>query len=524
MSDDERHDGPSLGCVRPSEPLWTLNSGKRVSALSAHLPDGCASVADVPNSSLRFEHFAVTPEAVCGWATMTKAQLKRHMVAIRAELYRKEKERRLLQRVEGRVLPPGGGSSTHPSTGFKHIRDSSAPADAGGYAGASAAAAARAKADDALAQSGSAHAAKRARAQRHADFLAAASAGIRVVLDCSFDHLMSPKEIASLTMQVANAIAVNERARSGGAAGSSAPLRLLTTSVNEDRLLAWFRGAPLLRWGVDVFQEHFAHVLRAAGWAGPPARGGSGCEASAAGAGRASAAASSASSSAASGADHGTDRSSSSGGTSGGGSAFSLRDYREQLPAILQSRRERLGLTDSSPTAAAAAAASSSSSPSSAAAASAGAAEGSPIVSAAAAAAGPAKWGAAEPLATSAASASSAAAASELSKPLLSAPASAAAPAADSSGFVLPTALHRLPPPHRVIYLSADSDTVLTGPLDPSAVYVVGGIVDKNRHKGLSARVAAELGIETGRFPIEEEGIRLSSCTVLSTMHGALLL
>lgn len=54
-------------------------------------------------------------------------------------------------------------------------------------------------------------------------------------------------------------------------------------------------------------------------------------------------------------------------------------------------------------------------------------------------------------------------------------------------------------------------------------MYIVGGIVDKNRHKGLSARVAAELGIETGRLPIEEEGIKLSSCTVLSTMHGALL-
>lgn len=505
MDDDESLHGLPPAGARPSEPLWTLSCGKRVSALSAHLPSGCASIADVPNSSLRFEHFTVSPEAISGWATMTKAQLKREMVSYRGELYRKEKERRLLQRVEGHSLAASGiSAAVQSSLGLKRLRDSSAPSDAGGCA---AAAATSTEAHDALADS--LHAAKRARAQRHSDFLAAASAGIRVVLDCSFDHLMSHKEIVSLSMQVASAIALNARAGSF-ATGSktavtpapvSAPLRLLATSVDEERLLAWFRGGALLGWGVDVFQGHFAHVLRAAGWRGASASSSTAASSAACSSPLASDDIAVAGPLPASSASPGAASSTAYGSVSG--SAVSLRDFREQLPAILQSRRERLGLVDSS-----AAASSCSTSSAAATAAAGGTAESSCICTGATP-----KWAAAEPAPSATATGASSAA-------------SASTPPSSqgSSGFVLPTALHRLPPPQRVVYLSADSDTVLTGALDPATVYVVGGIVDRNRHKGLSARVAGELGLATARFPIEEEGVKLSSCTVLTTMHGAYLI
>jgi tRNA (guanine9-N1)-methyltransferase len=49
--------------------------------------------------------------------------------------------------------------------------------------------------------------------------------------------------------------------------------------------------------------------------------------------------------------------------------------------------------------------------------------------------------------------------------------------------------------------------------------YVIGAFVDKNRHKGLTARKAAELGIPTARLPINEF-VALTGCTVMTTLHG----
>jgi len=56
---------------------------------------------------------------------------------------------------------------------------------------------------------------------------------------------------------------------------------------------------------------------------------------------------------------------------------------------------------------------------------------------------------------------------------------------------------------HDVVYLTADSPNVLTE-LVPNEVYIVGGIVDHNRLKGLTYRIAKEKGVRTARLPLPE--------------------
>jgi tRNA (guanine9-N1)-methyltransferase len=66
-----------------------------------------------------------------------------------------------------------------------------------------------------------------------------------------------------------------------------------------------------------------------------------------------------------------------------------------------------------------------------------------------------------------------------------------------------------------VVYLTADTEETLTE-LKPYSTYIIGGIVDKNRHKGLCYKRAKEAGIRTAKLPIGEY-IEMSHRAVLTT-------
>ncbi|KAG0675521.1 tRNA (guanine(9)-N(1))-methyltransferase [Kluyveromyces marxianus] len=72
-------------------------------------------------------------------------------------------------------------------------------------------------------------------------------------------------------------------------------------------------------------------------------------------------------------------------------------------------------------------------------------------------------------------------------------------------------------PTENVVYLTADTDEKLET-LEPGTTYIVGGIVDKNRHKNLCLNKAKELNIPTRRLPIDEF-ISLAGRKVLTTSH-----
>lgn len=71
-----------------------------------------------------------------------------------------------------------------------------------------------------------------------------------------------------------------------------------------------------------------------------------------------------------------------------------------------------------------------------------------------------------------------------------------------------------------IVYLSSDSDNVLNE-LDQNAVYIIGGLVDHNHHKGLSLQRAEEKGFKTARLPLSEH-IEMKTRSVLTIVHGKL--
>lgn len=72
-------------------------------------------------------------------------------------------------------------------------------------------------------------------------------------------------------------------------------------------------------------------------------------------------------------------------------------------------------------------------------------------------------------------------------------------------------------PKEDLVYLSSESKNVITT-VDENKVYVIGGLVDHNVHKGLCLKLAEEKGIAHGRLPIDEF-IEMKTRKVLTIDH-----
>ena len=67
------------------------------------------------------------------------------------------------------------------------------------------------------------------------------------------------------------------------------------------------------------------------------------------------------------------------------------------------------------------------------------------------------------------------------------------------------------------IYLTSDSPNTLST-LKPYSTYIIGGLVDKNRYKGICYKKATEAGVKTAKLPIGDY-MRMNSRFVLATNH-----
>lgn len=70
-----------------------------------------------------------------------------------------------------------------------------------------------------------------------------------------------------------------------------------------------------------------------------------------------------------------------------------------------------------------------------------------------------------------------------------------------------------------MVYLTSDSPNTLTE-ICPYSTYVIGGLVDKNRHKGICYKKAMDRGIKTAKLPIGDY-MQMTSRFVLATNHVA---
>lgn len=70
-----------------------------------------------------------------------------------------------------------------------------------------------------------------------------------------------------------------------------------------------------------------------------------------------------------------------------------------------------------------------------------------------------------------------------------------------------------------VVYLTSDSPNTLNE-LRPYSTYIIGGLVDRNRHKGICYKKAMDRGMKTAKLPIGDY-MQMTSRFVLATNHVA---
>ena len=80
-------------------------------------------------------------------------------------------------------------------------------------------------------------------------------------------------------------------------------------------------------------------------------------------------------------------------------------------------------------------------------------------------------------------------------------------------------ASHELDEAGEVVYLTSDSPDTLTK-LRPYSTYIIGGLVDRNRHKGVCYKRAMDRGMKTAKLPIGDY-MQMTSRFVLATNHVA---
>jgi len=80
-----------------------------------------------------------------------------------------------------------------------------------------------------------------------------------------------------------------------------------------------------------------------------------------------------------------------------------------------------------------------------------------------------------------------------------------------------PAQIEELKQQGEVVYLSSESDETLEE-LKPFSTYIVGGLVDKNREKGVCHKRATQRGVRTAKLPIGKY-LNMASRKVLATNH-----
>lgn len=74
----------------------------------------------------------------------------------------------------------------------------------------------------------------------------------------------------------------------------------------------------------------------------------------------------------------------------------------------------------------------------------------------------------------------------------------------------------------KIIYLTADTESVLDT-IQEDHAYVIGGIVDRNRHKNMCVNKANLLGLRTARLPISADRLKTSQVLTVNQVVQILL-